>query len=750
MTLLDHALAVAATGLPVFPCQPSNKRPLTKNGFYDAATDPEQIKRWWREHPRALIGVPTGERSGFFVVDLDGVEHGGPCGLAAWDKLTASHAAPPTRKHETPHGGIHLFFRYDPQRPVGNRRGDLPAGIDIRGTGGYIIWPASRLPDGRAWRVPENCETDAIADAPEWLYQLIAEKLAAKGAGGKPYSHFWRSKDHDYPCSPSGEERRDDSDGRIYAWVVTPEGTGHFVPRDELVPAYGGAGGAANGNGAYAEAALANELAAVARAKRGARNETLNRAAFSLGQFVGAGALSGLEVEERLYGAAQASGLIADDGERAVRATIESDLNGGMKQPREIPERNNNGPPPEPPPGLNPPPPPPNGKERPPPVLEVLDVGDDDKPIRPRQWLLGTVFCREFVSGLIAPGAGAKTSLRIAQALSLACGRPLTGEHVFVQCNVLFVCLEDGRTEARRKVRAAMIHHDVSREEVKGRFFLTTPTRMKMAQYGDRNAVVPGDLDAAIRAFVAEKKIDLVIFDPVKKAHAVEENSNDEMDAVVSILTALAIEKNIGVDIASHERKSGQPSAGDVNRARGAGAMKDGGRLMYTNTWMTEDEAKTFGVSEDERRLLFRVDPAKVNLAPPSATAHWFKLVGVRLDNGDATYPNGDEVQTVERWTPPALFQAFSTPDLNKALDKLRMGMDDGRRYSAAPSAKMRAAWRVLHEIRPDQSEERCRQVIKTWAKNGVLTIGPYYDEKERKENEGIIDAKMVGVEVAP
>ena len=78
------------------------------------------------------------------------------------------------------------------------------------------------------------------------------------------------------------------------------------------------------------------------------------------------------------------------------------------------------------------------------------------------------------------------------------------------------------------------------------------------------------------------------------------------------------------------------------------------------------------------------------------------------------------------------------------------MGMDDGRRYSAAPSAKMRAAWRVLHEIRPDQSEERCRQVIKTWAKNGVLTIGPYYDEKERKENEGIIDAKMVGVEVAP
>jgi hypothetical protein len=380
-----------------------------------------------------------------------------------------------------------------------------------------------------------------------------------------------------------------------------------------------------------------------------------------------------------------------------------------------------------------------------PPGHEVLDVGDDDEPIRPRQWLLGNAFCREFVSGLIAPGAGAKTSLRIAQALSLACGRPLTGEHVFVRCIVLIVCLEDGMAELRRHVRAAMIHHKVNRKEVKGRLFLTTPKRMKMAQHGEkRNSVVPGDLDAAVRAFIDKMKADLVMLDPVKKAHAVEENNNDEMDAVVTILAALAIEKNVAVDVLSHERKSSQPAAGDVNRARGAGAMKDGGRLMYTNTWMTEEEAKTFGVPEDERRRLFRVDPAKVNLAPPSVTAQWFKLVGVRLDNGDETYPNGDEVQTVERWTPPALFQAFSTPDLNSALDRLRAGMDDGRRYSAAPSAKERAAWRVLHDICPEQDEKRCRRVIATWVKNDVLTIGTYFDAKERKENEGIVDAKTI------
>jgi hypothetical protein len=336
------------------------------------------------------------------------------------------------------------------------------------------------------------------------------------------------------------------------------------------------------------------------------------------------------------------------------------------------------------------------------PRLEVLDVGDDHQPIPPRQWLLGNVFCREFPSGLIGAGAGGKTSLRIAQALALTSGRPLTGEHVFVRCNVLIVCLEDGMTELRRRVRAAMIHHKVDREDVKGRLFLTTPMGMKMARYGDKNSVVAGDLDAAIRAFVDEKEIDLVMLDPLKKAQAVEENNNDDMDAVVTILAALAIAKNIAVDVSSHERKSGAPDAGDVNRARGAGAIKDGARLMYTITLMTETEAGTFGVSDRERRFLFRVDSAKVNIAPPSDAAQWFKLVGVRLDNGDELYPVGDEVQTVEPWRPAPLFEGLSTADLNCALRKINAGMDDGRRYSLASAAKERAAWHAVKEKFPD------------------------------------------------
>src|SRR5690242_13826111 len=71
--------------------------------------------------------------------------------------------------------------------------------------------------------------------------------------------------------------------------------------------------------------------------------------------------------------------------------------------------------------------------------IDIHDLGLDDWSIPPRGWLLGNVFCRRMVSSLSAPGAGGKTSLRIAQLLSCATDRQLTGDHVFQRCRVLIV-----------------------------------------------------------------------------------------------------------------------------------------------------------------------------------------------------------------------------------------------------------------------------------------------------------------------
>src|SRR5215213_6454797 len=94
MSMLDHALEWAAKGRPVFPCNPSAdprfaKKPLTANGHRDATTDPRQIQEWWVKSPNALIGVPPGPKSGFWVLDVDRDETKGLDGFASLAELEA-------------------------------------------------------------------------------------------------------------------------------------------------------------------------------------------------------------------------------------------------------------------------------------------------------------------------------------------------------------------------------------------------------------------------------------------------------------------------------------------------------------------------------------------------------------------------------------------------------------------------------------------------------------------------------------
>jgi len=68
---LTAALAYAAQGLPVFPCDPANKQPYTPNGFKAATLNTEKLEEWWSRYPTAMIGMPTGAASGIWVLDID-------------------------------------------------------------------------------------------------------------------------------------------------------------------------------------------------------------------------------------------------------------------------------------------------------------------------------------------------------------------------------------------------------------------------------------------------------------------------------------------------------------------------------------------------------------------------------------------------------------------------------------------------------------------------------------------------------
>jgi hypothetical protein len=130
---------------PVFPLHPGTKEPDCPHGFKDANTDLERIERYWRRHPRANIGVPTGIR--FDVIDIDRPKRDGqPDGGTSYKMLLDAGRLPDTHAQvSTAHAGLHLYVE-----ATGNgcRTGWGPS-VDYRGVGGYVVVPPSVLPEGR-------------------------------------------------------------------------------------------------------------------------------------------------------------------------------------------------------------------------------------------------------------------------------------------------------------------------------------------------------------------------------------------------------------------------------------------------------------------------------------------------------------------------------------------------------------------------------------------------------------------------
>src|SRR5262249_52520039 len=92
-------------------------------------------------------------------------------------------------------------------------------------------------------------------------------------------------------------------------------------------------------SGAYGNAALSAEAAALAATLPGTRNHALNRAAFVLFQLVAGGELDDQAVTRRLLDACRINGLVKDDGLPSVEKTISSGAKAGLQYPRSRPGR---------------------------------------------------------------------------------------------------------------------------------------------------------------------------------------------------------------------------------------------------------------------------------------------------------------------------------------------------------------------------------------------------------------------------
>jgi hypothetical protein len=249
---------------------------LVPRGVNDATTNRARILAWWTSHPQANIGLATGHR--FDVLDIDG-----STGAQAIREFAAEHglqsSGPLVR---TGGGGWHLYLT-----PTGLGNVD-PRGlerVDWRGRGGYVVAPPSRHRSGRPyqWVAGRNLDTP-LAQVPAPLLERLQRPL-------------------DRSTAPV---------------VSLPVGDGPG-PR-------------------YGQAVLAEELARVATARQGHRNQQLWEAARNLYNLVATGTLDDHQVHHGLLQAAERCGLLAEEP-RQTRRTLASGRQVGLAHPRPAPHR---------------------------------------------------------------------------------------------------------------------------------------------------------------------------------------------------------------------------------------------------------------------------------------------------------------------------------------------------------------------------------------------------------------------------
>jgi len=169
----------------------------------------------------------------------------------------------PTMTVATPRGS-HLYFRH-PGGTIGNRQ--LAPGLDVRADAGYVLLPPSVHPSGDRYRTERKADALGCGPPTVW-HRLRTPRRAPRPDGAAP-----------------------------------ARGSGTHRP-------------------AYIASAIADECAELAATPRGARNNRLNEAAYSLARFVSTGEADPARLADVLALAAGHTGLSDDEIDRTIRSAF--------------------------------------------------------------------------------------------------------------------------------------------------------------------------------------------------------------------------------------------------------------------------------------------------------------------------------------------------------------------------------------------------------------------------------------------
>lgn len=276
--------------------------------------------------------------------------------------------------------------------------------------------------------------------------------------------------------------------------------------------------------------------------------------------------------------------------------------------------------------------------ERPRQIARRLVPGEMDfTNMKPREWILGTRYIKEFTTLTVAPGGGSKSTLVMEELLSVALNMELTGMRVHRPGAVWIMNSEDPEAELERRIKAVFDHFKIPipAEGYPNIHASGSEFEFHLAGLDNKGRLVIYEEHVAeIEEYIRENNIILWSLDPWVRVHQANENDNAAMDRLMSIVAGICRRTGSACAIVHHTRK-GADVQGNADAVRGASALVSAARIADTVTVMSEKEAKKLGVPIPRREFYVRLDGAKANLRPPASDTNWFLRVDVRLATGD-------------------------------------------------------------------------------------------------------------------
>lgn len=276
----------------------------------------------------------------------------------------------------------------------------------------------------------------------------------------------------------------------------------------------------------------------------------------------------------------------------------------------------------------------------------------------PRQYIVNDLLLSGIVAQLIGAGGTAKTMLLLELAVAVAAGLDwATGASgslgKAVQGGVLMLCGEDAIDELHRRLYDIVMDLRGRYASHVARILAAVSNNLHLRSLvGEDCRLVTGSrtgkseptpfVDQIINLASEIPDCKLIIVDPAIRFFAGNENDAADVTRFIEQLERIRAETGGTVICAHHISKAAQrEGSASQSAARGSSAFVDNSRAVFQVTVMTQSEAETFGIKEDERQQHVKFSVVKTNYTTACEPV-WLKrgLGGVlsfeRLDDSDA------------------------------------------------------------------------------------------------------------------